>query len=225
MALTLVGPAWTRTFRCLWMLEELGVPYEHWEDYRPASRRVRALHGTGKVPLLLHHHKDNATPFQLSESVAINTYLGDLYPDSGLVPSLSNTRDRALYNEVTCCLLSEVDAQGLWIHSKHEVMGQYFGFLPDAVQAAKTDFARVHTVFAQEHPTKLYVLGEQFTAADILYVTLLDWAQSIGWVDRDCQKDYRDRCHARPAFQRAHAIRKESIRQRNKAEAERRSKL
>jgi hypothetical protein len=39
------------------------------------------------------------------------------FPDSGLVPVVAtDTRARAIYNQTVCCILSDVDAQGLYIY-------------------------------------------------------------------------------------------------------------
>jgi hypothetical protein len=45
--LKLLFPAWNRAFRCIWMLEELGVPYELVQSAAPWSRQVKEHHGTG----------------------------------------------------------------------------------------------------------------------------------------------------------------------------------
>lgn len=48
----LVGNRATRAFRALWLLEELGVPYEH-VPAAPRSEEVRAVSPLGKVPVLV----------------------------------------------------------------------------------------------------------------------------------------------------------------------------
>lgn len=50
--LVLVGHPAFRSLRNLWMLEELGVSYEH-VPAKPASRDARAVNPFGKVPTLL----------------------------------------------------------------------------------------------------------------------------------------------------------------------------
>lgn len=206
--LQIIGPAWTRTFRCLWMLEELRIPYEHL-PHRPFSRNVRAYHPSGKVPLLLVYDDATATTpsFQLTESVAINTYLGDLYSSSSsspLVP-LPGTRARAQYDQVCCTILSELDAQGLWIHRKHGQMGKRFGEIPEAVEAAHQQFTRMLPTLLVANDNRPYLLGNDFTAADILLVHCLDWAEHIGWNNVDDGtnpwNEYVQRCHDRPAYQ------------------------
>jgi glutathione S-transferase len=47
-----VGVADSRTFRVLWVLEGLGLPYAHRPE-RQQSMAVRALHPAGKIPVML----------------------------------------------------------------------------------------------------------------------------------------------------------------------------
>jgi glutathione S-transferase len=190
------------------MLEELSVPYEN-VNVLPVSRAVRKYNKTGKVPVLLElDSKESEDPsFVLFESVAINTYLGDNYgANTGLVPP-ALTRERAIYDQTVCYILSELDAQGLWIHRKHEGLGKHFGYIPEAVEAGKQQFVRINEDLAGR--LNPYLLGERFTAADIMYVHCLDWAKGVGWHESwsDNVEPYRKMCHQRPAYQRAKALR------------------
>ena len=164
-----IGGAAFRSFRCLWMLEELGIPYEH-VPAMPQSRKIKAYHPLGKVPALIEtipsenpdkiHEERAPKEFVMYESAAINTYLGDLvnaYSSEGqsgiglpqLVP-LVGTQDRGLYEQTVSCIMTELDSQALWIHRKHETMGKYFGHIPDAVQHAKHHFQMVNAALAQQ---------------------------------------------------------------------------
>lgn len=185
------------------MLEELGIPYEILDD-KPLGRRVRSFVKSGKVPVLLEYDNSNKgeePSFVLYESSSINTYLGDKYgADKKLVPT-AGTRERALYDQTVSCITTELDAQGLWIHRKHEPMGKFFGFIPEAVEAGKQNFTRMNEQLAEQ--LNPYLLGENFTAADILYVHCLDWSKSIGWhADWPANiQSYRELCHQRQAYQ------------------------
>ena len=234
--LVLLGPAWTRAFRCVWMLEELDLTYHIDSRAMPVSKLVRQHVSTGKVPVLLefddmdtsdsastviansaatadHQHQPpplyptSAPPsFVLSESSAINTYLGDQYGGVArhLIPP-PGTRERATYDATVSCITAELDSQGLWLHRKHEAMAEQLGGPPNpaAVATAKQQFERINLhLAAQLHP---YLLGPHFTAADILYVHCLDWSKGIGWHDQwpPHLEEYRHRCQQRPAYQRA----------------------
>src|ERR1700745_4147823 len=80
--LRIYGSAKSRTLRTLWMVGELGIPYQQ-KDYLPRSPETktpeyRELNANGRVPTI------DDDGFILSESMAINFYLarkhGKLYP-------------------------------------------------------------------------------------------------------------------------------------------------
>jgi glutathione S-transferase len=117
--LKLVGATAFRSFRNVWMLEELGVAYEH-TVARPRSAEASAANPFGKIPSLTDGD------FTMYESAAINTYLGDKFRAGGqageggcpeLVPP-PGTAARGRYEQTTMCIMTELDAQGLWIHRK-----------------------------------------------------------------------------------------------------------
>ena len=175
----LLGAASYRSFRCLWMLEELSIPYDY-EPVQPQSKKVLKYNPLGKVPVLIEDG------FSLYESCAINTYLGDKYCSESLrlVPECGS-RQRGLYDQTVSVLISELDAQGLWIHRKHEAHGRYFSFVPDAVTHARKYFNKTNrTLMKQLEHGGPYLLGNDFTAADIIYVHCLEWSSDIKWDDK-----------------------------------------
>ena len=211
--LKLVGSARFRPLRNVWMLEELGVKYVH-DPARPRSDAARAVNPFGKVPTLVDGD------VVLYESAAINTYLGDKFrgseaPGEVLVPP-AGTALRGRYDQLVCMIISEVDAQGLWMHRKHaSEVAQYIGELnPAATEVARRHTASTMRVVASELGDGPYLLGEKFSAADILLVHCMDWAESIGWgqwLDSDDApmvklREYAERCRARPAYARAKAL-------------------
>lgn len=223
--LLLIGPTAFRTFRNVWMLEELGVPYDHLATAAPWSKEAKEHHPMGKVPSLVATYDNDHTTTEklvLYESAAINTFLGDAFandegmvsPSSSLLVPPPRTRQRALYDQTVHCVMAEMDAQALWIHRKHESLGRVFGKSEEAVAEARKQFRRANDSLARQ--LNPYLLGKDFTAADILYVRCLDWAKSIGWEEewnnnqeeesnhytKDLHK-YIDMCHSRPAYQRA----------------------
>ena len=117
-------------------------------------------------------------------------------------------------------IISEVDAQGLWIHRKHaSEVAQYIGELnPAATEVARHHTMEAMNVVAMELGDGPYLLGESFSAADILLVHCMDWAESIGWgvqwvftpgdeeVPMVKLREYAERCRARPAYARAKAL-------------------
>ena len=218
--LVLIGDARFRPFRNAWMLEEVGEPYIH-ECCMPRSRGA-AAHPMLKIPVLRHG------PLTMYESAAINTYLGDRFRSAmeakGVAPLVPppGTASRATYEQLCYFLMTEVDAQALWIHRKHEALGQYFGSVPDAVAHARSHFAASLRVAVSEL-SGAYLLSSGFSPADILLVHCCDWAQSIGWLAAGGGGDgagdgaepldpalaaYLDRCRSRPAYRRTLSMKK-----------------
>lgn len=226
--LKLVGSARFRPLRNVWMLEELGVKYVH-DPARPRSDAARAVNPFGKVPTLVDGD------VVLYESAAINTYLGDKFRGTEGVPVLvppAGTALRGRYDQLVCMIISEVDAQGLWIHRKHaSEVAQFIGELnPAATAVAQRHTASTMRIVAEELGDGPYLLGESFSAVDILLVHCMNWAESIGWAEQWLAADgvtaaadgtfaprfddklmvklreYADRCRARPAYARAKAL-------------------
>eukprot|EP01046_Picozoa_sp_COSAG06_P013481 COSAG06_NODE_818_length_12113_cov_9.211670_7_plen_219_part_00 len=160
--LKIIGGAAFRTFRNLWMLEELGVPYTH-VPAMPRSADATASNPFGKIPSLV----DGG--FTMHESAAINTYLGDKFRGregcADLVPA-AGTIERGRYEQQVMVVMAELDAQGLWIHRKHEALGQIFGEIPPAVAHAKQHVSKVIEVLeADLRSDGPYLCGSAFSAA------------------------------------------------------------
>ena len=212
MSLRLIGSARFRPLRNLWMLEELGVPYVH-EPVRPRSAEANASNPFGKVPTLIDGE------FTIYESVAINTYLGDKYRTSALelVPPPATTA-RGRYEQLVATIYGELDCQALWIHRKHASdVAKFIGAPnPEATEVARKHADKVVDVLADElgRSGGEYLLGSQFSAADILLVHCCNWAESIGWGERWSGEapqlqglaTYLERCRSRPAYARAKAL-------------------
>lgn len=215
MALKIVGAGASRTFRNLWMLEELSLPYERiLAD--PRSTEASATNPMGKIPSLIHGD------FVMYESVAINTYLGDVFRGKTGLPDLvpvAGTIERGLYEQKIATLLSEIDAQALWIHRKHKAMAHVFGNAPEAVTHAENQFHRVFDVLVADlYISGDYFLGTTFSAVDIMFVHCINWAEMIGWGGKWTSGettdekiihlcDYLTRCRSRPAYIRSMEIR------------------
>lgn len=91
--LTLYGIATSRAGRCLWALEEIGVPYRHvpihFNDGSTKTPEYRALNPNERIPTLVDGD------LVLFESLAINHYLAERY-DGGLRPVGQEAAARAL---------------------------------------------------------------------------------------------------------------------------------
>ena len=94
-----LGTASTRAFRVMWMLEELGQPYDH-VPAAPQSDGVVAFNPSGKVPVLI----DEGAP--ITDSTAIIQYLADRH---GALTHKAGTIERARQDSLTQFILDEFD--------------------------------------------------------------------------------------------------------------------
>ena len=160
--------------RAHWMAHELGLEYEPkligsrtGETHTDA---FQALNPKGKIPVL---EDDDLV---LTESVAIVTYLGDTYgKDSRLIPA-ANTIERARYNEWCAFIQMELDAHTLYILRKHRDLAEQYGEAPAAVATAIEGFQMQAQVADAALQGTDYLVGNRFTAADIILTTTLKWA-------------------------------------------------
>ena len=217
MKLQLIGSAQTRAFRCIWMMEELKIPYE-FLPVMPASKDAFNYNPSGKVPTLIveegaGNEIDDERPssYAITESPVINTFLGDRFPDRGLVPK-PLSHDRLRYDQLIMKIMTELD-EPLWTNRKHTELGKFFGYIPDIKEVSLRQFKRANRIISTELETSggPFLMGSQFTAADILYVHCLDWANKNGWQDlvrSEIVVSYLDMCRKRPAYYRARELRK-----------------
>ncbi len=186
----------------MWAAEEVGAEYELVivNLRRGAGRRPDYLNINpgGKVPAL----EDDG--MILTESAAICTYLGDRFPDSGLVPG-PGTVDRARYLQWCFFVVGELE-QPLWTMTKHSYALPESLRVADIAATARWEFSRAAGVLAAGLGDQDYILGSHFSAADILIAHTLFWAQAAQLpLEHTDLESYRERLQARPALDRARA--------------------
>ncbi len=203
--LILWGAGTTRTIRPHWVLHELGLEYEkHLIGSRTGETETtefRALNPRGKIPVL----QDG--DFVLAESAAIVNYLVEHYgAETGLVPP-PGSRQRALYDQWSFFIMTELDAHTLYVIRRHGDLAHLYGEAPNAIKAAEQGYTRQVEVVAQalrdEGP---YLLGDTFTCADILLTSCLIWADYCNIPLADVLIDYKKRLTLREAYREAAAI-------------------
>jgi glutathione S-transferase len=191
-----------RSFRPLWMLEELGLPYEL--KMLPFPPRVRAKeffaqNPLGTIPLLV----DGET--RMTESSAICEYLATRY---GPTPLAVAPDDAAFGAYLNWLYLGEAT-----LTFPQTIVLRYSQFEPEErrLPQAVTDYARWFLGRLRGVDAALangdYLCAGRFTAADISvgYACLL--AEILGFETRfsPAIRDYLQRMRARAAFQRAQA--------------------
>ena len=190
-----IGIGQSRARRVLWMLEELGQPYEH-IGLTPHSDGVTTLNPAGKVPILV----EDGTP--ITDSTAILTYLADKH---GALTHPAGTLDRARQDSLTQFILDEFDA-ALWLAARHSFV------LPEEMRLAaikntlRWEFERSQKTMAQRMAEDGFVMGDRMTVPDIILTHCLIWALSARFpITEHRLTQYLDQMRARPAFQRAAA--------------------
>lgn len=193
---TVIGTANSRTFRVLWMLEELGLPYDHRPE-PPHSEAVRALNPAGKIPVLI----DEGVP--LTDSTAILQYLADRH---GRFTHPAGSRERARQDSFTHCLLDEIEAP-LWSAAKHAFVLPEEQRVPAIKDSLRWEFAQGIERLAARLGEGPWLTGGEFTVPDILLGHLCRWAGRAGFpVAAQAVVAHAERCAARPAFARVAAL-------------------
>ncbi len=195
------GAGTTRTFRPIWIAEELGLDYEHLafgprtgETQTPEYTR---LNPKQKIPYLA----DGAV--RLSESVAISRYLIERYGNESTVSSPSCLEARAKEDEWVCYIYGELDETSLYVMRRHGDLKEIFGDAPEAVDAARA-YAAKHLSIVDNHlEGRDYVLGDRLSLADVLLVSCLDWAKHYGFELASSLVRYQETMAQRDAYQRA----------------------
>ena len=190
--LTLYWHPKTRSTRPLWLLEELGVDYERTlvklmdgEHKKPAHL---AIHPLGKVPVLKHGDR------VIFESLAICLYLADAFPDAKLAPPFGDPL-RAEYYQWMAFSTGTLEPT---------VFKAIAGKESDSPAGAKFD--AVLGLLEKTLSDRMYLLGADFSAADLINGALMTWAHSSGLVPEGTAVDrWVLLLKERPAYQRAYA--------------------
>lgn len=189
-----IGATKSRAFRVMWMLEELGVPYDH---IAAAARtdEARQYNPLGKIPALVDGDA------VLTDSVAIMTYLADKH---GQLTAPAGTIARAQQDAMTLWLIDEFDAI-LWSAAKHSFVLPEERRVPAVKDALRFEFERAAAVLS-ERIDGPFLMGNEITLPDILACHCLNWAIGAKFPRTDDTVfHYAKALRERPAFQAASA--------------------
>jgi glutathione S-transferase len=195
--LTLYHAAPSRSSIVRWMLEELGEPYDlqvlslmkgdqHQPDYL-------AINPMGKVPALKHGE------VIVTEAAAICAYLADEFPNARLNVPVGDPRRgpylKWLFFSPSCIEAAIMDRAA---PRKEEPRRGMLGY---------GDFDTVMNVLADAVGPGPYLMGEQFTAADVVVGSTLRWGLMFSLLPtRPEFMAYVGRLEQRPALHRATAL-------------------
>jgi glutathione S-transferase len=193
--LTLYHAAPSRSSTTLWMLEEVGEPYELIVlDLKKGDQRKPdhlAINPMGKVPALVH---DGAV---VTETGAICTYLADAFPKANLAPAIGDPLRgpylRWMFFQGNCLEPAVVD------HALKREPGP-------AMMMPYGDFDTTVETLASAVRAGPWFLGSSFTAADVYLGSAIRWTMGFKLLpERPEFLAYVARLDARPAYQRAKA--------------------
>jgi glutathione S-transferase len=171
------------------LLEELGVPYQlHALNMRAGEHlqdAYRAINPMAKVPAIRHGDA------LVTEQAAVFLYLADLFPEAGLAPAPTEPA-RATYLRWM-----------VFYGSCYEpaVIDRYLKREPGPRgMSAYADYDSVIARVIEALTPGPYLLGERFSAADILWGGALGWTIGFGLVEpHPVLTAYVERIRSRPA--------------------------
>ncbi len=185
----------SRSQRILWLLEELGTPYEivkyqRMEGLPLAPPELKQVHPLGKSPVITDGGKT------IAESGAIVEYIIDTYGKGRLKPK-HGTDDYWKYVE--------------WLHYAEGsamlplLMALYSGFLGDGAAMLKpridSEIASNLSYIEAGLQGRQFFVGNDLTGADVQMLFVLE-AAGARLEPYPAAVAYRDRMHARPAYRR-----------------------
>ena len=190
---TVIGTVKSRALRVIWMLEELGLPYDH-VPAGPRSEDARRHNPSGKIPALLVDGE------AITDSVAIMTFLGDRH---GALTFPAGTIDRARQDGFTQLVNDEFDSV-LWTAGRHSFVLPEEMRLPAIKDSLKWEFERSAARLGDVLGDGPFLMGETMTIPDLLLAHCMRWAGNANFPATDARLlAHRGRMIARPAFERA----------------------
>lgn len=191
----LYGAMASRAHRCVWMLKELGLDFEHeptgFLDGSTRTPQFLALNPNGRVPVLV----DDG--FVVYESLAINLYLASRH-GGALAPR--TLHESALATQWSFWVATEVEKPLLLASAARRL------FAPEQrdealAQLALAKLDRPFKVLDAHLARQPWLLGERFTVADLNVATVMDLAPQcdISLAAWPQLQAWHQRCLARPA--------------------------
>ncbi len=191
--LTLFHAPRSRSSRMIWLLEEIGAPYEivtvdiqrgdgsgHADQKNP--------HPLGKVPAL---RDGDVTVF---ESTAIAQYLTDAYPQNEIGPKIGDPK-RAAYLVALAYYTGVLEPA---------FMSKFMNVVPPRGSAGWVVAEEAMEWVTRQLEAGPYFLGEKFSAADVIYGSTFQLFLGNPLLpETPLLRAYVDRLAARPAYKRA----------------------
>ncbi len=181
----------TRGGTTLWMSEELGdvctVKLINLRKGEGRTQEFLKLNPMGKLPALTHNG------CIVTEAAAICAYLADQFPEKALAPAPAGPQRGVYYRWM---FFAPSCIEPMMLDKLGKVNRE------NATAAGHGDYERVMASIAQALSRGPYILGEKFSAADVVMGSTLNFATMFGAIPLEgAIKTYLERIKARPAFQ------------------------
>ncbi len=182
----------TRSGTTFWMNEELGdvcdIEIVDIKKNEQKSPSFLAINPMGKLPTITH---EGVT---VTEAAAICAYLADAFPGAGLAPAHDDPKRgvyfRWMFYAPTCIEPAMMDIFMKRTNENPASIG--YGNADQVIETAKT---------ALQHGD--FLLGDQFTAADVVFGSTLNFAMMFGAFEKEEPfVSYTERLMARPAVKK-----------------------
>jgi glutathione S-transferase len=185
----------TRAFTSLWMMEELGEPYElvlvnlRAADHPTAE--YRKINPMGK----LAGFQDGECA--MGETAAILLYVADKFPQTRLAPVPTDPRRGRFLQWL---MFPATTMEPTMAEKRAGTTGNTF-------QSGWGDYERAMGALEAAMQPGHWLCGTEFSAADLYVASALNFGMRFGMIDRrERFEEFVQRATARPAFKRAEAI-------------------
>jgi glutathione S-transferase len=194
MSVVVYHHPYSRAANVLWMVEELGIPYElRFVDIMKGGQKapeIVALNRMGKLPILTDGDA------VVTEVAAIGLYLADRYSPGKLAPSFEDPA-RGTYLRWSLFAPSVIEPGILAKANKWEFKASQAGWGTPGEMIAAMESAIAG---------KTYLLGERFTMADVIFGGTVRYMLLFKMLEpTPTFSAYAERLAARAALQRSEA--------------------
>ena len=191
----------SRAQRIRWLLEETGAEYDlvlhDFEAGTHKSPEFLKLNPDGKLPTLIDRGPDGAANVVVTESAAILIHVADCYPQAGLAPA-PGSAERGPY------LTWIVYAAAALEPAFADVMFPRVEPAPAQAIGWPSFDKGLERILGGLEPGP-WLLGESFSAADVMVGALLGWLSVWGKLPEPARfAAYLERIAARPAHRKAY---------------------
>jgi glutathione S-transferase len=184
----------SRSNRVVWLLEELGEPYDvvvlDLDTRRGGEHRTR--HPLGRVPVI----DDGDGP--IFESAAICLQLADLNPAAELIPPVGS-HERALVYQWVLFAMTELE--------RANIDARVAGDDAERAGPARERLREIVGAFETALAGRDYLVGDRFTVADVVSIAVMAAVRRVGAAELGPNVTaYLERVETRPAYQRSLAV-------------------